>query len=55
MYIDPGIGSQVIRMYIDPGIGSLLIQILLGLVLAIPIFLKMYWKAVKRFVKRQDK
>lgn len=39
-------------MYIDPGIGSLLFQILIGLVLAIPIFLKMYWAKVKKLVKR---
>ena len=30
-------------MYILPGIGSMLFQIIIGLVLAIPIFLKMYW------------
>lgn len=42
-------------MYIDPGIGSLLFQILIGLVLAIPIFLKMYWAKVKKIARRQDK
>ena len=55
MNIDPGIGSQLIRMYIDPGIGSLMLQVLIGLVLAIPIFLKMSWARVKKFVKRKDK
>ena len=55
MYIDPGIGSQLIRMYIDPGFGSLLLQIFIGFLCAIPIFLKMYWAKVKNLVKRKDK
>lgn len=42
-------------MYIDPGIGSLLFQVLIGLVLAIPIFLKLYWGKVKKYVNRFSK
>ena len=41
-------------MYIDPGIGSLVIQVLIGLVLAIPIFLKLYWKKVKGLFQHDE-
>lgn len=39
-------------MYIDPGIAGMVIQILVGLALAIPIFLKMNWVKVKGLAKR---
>ena len=39
-------------MYIDPGIGSMALQIIIGLALAIPIFLKLYWKKVVQLVSR---
>ena len=52
-YIDPSAGS--LKYYIDPGIWSLAVQVLIGLLLAIPIFLKLSWAKVKKFVKRKDK
>ena len=51
-YIDPSVGS--LKYYIDPGIWSLVVQVLIGLLLAIPIFLKLSWAKVKKFVKRKD-
>jgi len=54
MHIDPQMYNNP-QMYIDPGFGSLLLQVLIGFLCAIPIFLKMYWAKVKKFVKREDK
>ena len=34
-------------MYTDPGTGSLLLQILLGIILAIPALLALFWTRVK--------
>ncbi len=39
-------------MYIDPSAGSILFQVLIGVALAIPIFVKIYWGKIKKWFKR---
>jgi len=36
-------------MYIDPGTGSLLIQVLIGVIIAIPVALKLFWGRIKKW------
>ena len=35
-------------MYIDPGISGVAIQFIIGLVVAVPFILKLYWGKIKR-------
>jgi len=51
MYIEPHI-SQAVLMYIDPGVGSIVIQVLVGMVVALPVVIKLYWQRFKGFFRR---
>jgi hypothetical protein len=42
-------------LYIDPGSGSLLFQLLISGIVGAIAFLKIYWKRVKAFFKREKK
>jgi len=37
-------------MYIDPGSWSMVVQVLIGVVVAIPILMGVYWGKVKTFL-----
>lgn len=40
-------------MYIDPGVGSIMIQAIVGFVLAVPVFIGLYWRKVKSWLSRK--
>jgi len=43
---------NVVFAYIDPGTGSLIIQITIGLVVAIGVSTKMYWSKIKKYFSK---
>ena len=42
-------------MYTDPGLGSLLLQILLGVVVALPLIIGIFWGKIRRLFHREKK
>ena len=49
--------QQVIsKVYLDPGAWSLALQVILGAVISIPVFMGLYWKKIKLFItgKKDD-
>ena len=44
--------AELVFAYIDPGTGSLLIQVAIGLVVAIGASLKIYWRRIKLFFNK---
>ena len=51
MYIGIEI-SKVVVMYIDPGVGSIVLQVLIGVAVAIPVMVKVYWGRIKGLFRR---
>ena len=39
-------------MYIDPGIGSIAVQFLIGILVAVPMTIGIFWRRIKRVVLR---
>jgi len=37
------------QTYLDPGSGSMIIQLVLGAILGLGVFLRLYWKKIKNF------
>lgn len=42
------------QAYLDPGTGSMIVQIIVGSLLAVTYTLKVYWRRIKKFF-RKDK
>ncbi len=42
-------------MYIDPGAGNIVIQVLIGIAVAAPVFLKIFWTKIKGIGKKNAK
>ncbi len=42
-------------MYIDPGAGNIVVQVLIGIAVAAPVFLKLFWTKIKSLGKRNAK
>ena len=40
------------QTYLDPGSGSMIIQLVLGAILGLGVFLRLYWKKIKNFFMR---
>ena len=40
-------------MYIDPGVGTALIAFAIGMVVSIPLILKMYWGKIKNVFRNK--
>jgi len=40
-------------MYIDPGFGTVIIQVLIGVAVAIPFILKTYWGRIKNVFRNK--
>lgn len=39
-------------MYIDPGLGSMAILAIIGFIVAIPVYIGIYWRKVKVWLRR---
>ncbi len=50
--LNPDHANMIILAYIDPGTGSLLIQLAIGLVIAIGASMKIYWSKIKKYFKK---
>lgn len=37
------------KLYLDPGSGSMLIQLIIGAVLGLSVFIRVFWKNIKNF------
>ncbi len=44
--------ARCAHAYIDPNAGSLLLQLILGGIAGIGVFLKIFWKKIKNFFRR---
>jgi hypothetical protein len=42
-------------VYTDPGLGSLLLQILLGVTVAFPLIIGIFWGRIRRLFHREKK
>ena len=47
--------ADLLFAYIDPGTGSLLIQVVIGLVVAIGASIKIYWRRIKLFFNKNER
>lgn len=41
-------------MYVDPGAGNIIIQTIIGVLVATPIFLKVFWVKIKNIWSRRS-
>ena len=41
--------------YLDPGSGSIIIQLILGAVLGLGVFVRVFWKKIKGFFTRNNR
>ena len=48
------VNSPKAHAYLDPGTGSLMIQVAIGGALAALYTLKVYWKKIRNFFKKQN-
>ncbi len=42
-------------MYVDPGAGNIIIQVLVGIAVAVPVFVKIFWTKIKSLGKKNGK
>lgn len=42
-------------MYTDPGIGSMLLQALLGIAVALPVIIGIFWGKIQKLLHRRKK
>lgn len=41
-------------MYIDPGLGSIVILAIVGFIVAIPVYMGIYWRKFKSWFRREE-
>ncbi len=46
--------SKEEKMYVDPGAGNIIIQVLIGVAVALPVMIKVFWTKIKTLGRKTD-
>ncbi len=42
-------------MYVDPGTTNIIVQVLIGVIVAVPVLLRVFWTKIKSFANKHEK
>ncbi len=42
-------------MYVDPGTSNIVLQVLIGVIVAVPVLLRVFWIKIKGLAKKSEK